>query len=318
MIKSPEKRCGKTRLLELIEATSSNPVSTVNASAAAIFRLIEQSNPRPTLLLDEADTVFGSKFVAERNEDLRGIFNAGFARGASVLRVSGPNHEPMLFDTFAMAALAGIGAMPDTIEDRAIIVTMRRRTGPAETVQQFRWRTDRPAAQALGDRLAEWCSRVSDQLDRVPDVTPLEDRAADRWEPLFAIAAAAGGAWPEAARNAATVLEAQAEEIATQASLGTQLLTDIRDVFDVMAHVTFLGSNQLVQLLRGIEDGPWQTLDLTASKMADMLRPYGIKSGHSASGHQRGYQRAKLVEPFQRYLPPAESPSGDVSALEAA
>lgn len=41
----------------------------------------------------------------------------------------------------------------------------------------------------------------------VPDagltpVMPVEDRAADTWEPLVAVADLAGGAWPEAARAA--------------------------------------------------------------------------------------------------------------------
>ena len=51
--------------------------------------------------------------------------------------------------TFAMAALAGIGAMPDTIEDRAVVIRMRRRA-PGESVAPFRHRRDR--------RRYRWCS----------------------------------------------------------------------------------------------------------------------------------------------------------------
>ena len=43
-----------------------------------------------------------------------------------------------------MAALAGIGDMPDTIEDRAVVIGMRRRA-PDETVQPYRARRDGPA-----------------------------------------------------------------------------------------------------------------------------------------------------------------------------
>jgi hypothetical protein len=48
----------------------------------------------------------------------------------------------------------------------------------------------------LRDRLLVWAVRQLDDLaDAQPDM-PVEDRAADTWEPLVAIADAAGGDWP--------------------------------------------------------------------------------------------------------------------------
>ena len=43
---------------------------------------------------------------------------------------------------------------------------------------------------------------------------PLEDRAADTWEPLIAVADLAGGRWPELARHAAVVLTADRDQAA--------------------------------------------------------------------------------------------------------
>ena len=63
---APAKRCGKSRLLDVVTETVHDPLITVNASAAAVFRSITE-NP-PTLLVDEADTLFGSAKVAEKNE----------------------------------------------------------------------------------------------------------------------------------------------------------------------------------------------------------------------------------------------------------
>ena len=60
VITAPEKRCGKSRLLDIIEATCHKPLITVNVSPAALVRSIGETDP-PTLLLDEADTVFGRK-----------------------------------------------------------------------------------------------------------------------------------------------------------------------------------------------------------------------------------------------------------------
>lgn len=107
----PAKRCGKSRLLDLLTETVHRPVITVNSTAAAIFRSI--SDEPPTLLVDEADTIFGSPKVAEKNEEMRGLLNAGHQRGRPVLRVVGKEHTPHSFATFAMAALAGIGDLPD-------------------------------------------------------------------------------------------------------------------------------------------------------------------------------------------------------------
>lgn len=144
------------------------------------------------------DTIFGSARVAENNEDLRGLLNAGFQRGKAALRCHGPSQKPTLFATFAMTALAGIGGLPDTITDRAVNIRMRRRkTG--ETVQPFRERRDGPALKCVRDQLEAWLAdpSVLAKLADAEPVMPLEDRAADVWEPLIAIADLAGGEWPE-------------------------------------------------------------------------------------------------------------------------
>ncbi|MBA3719855.1 MAG: DUF3631 domain-containing protein, partial [Nocardioidaceae bacterium] len=156
VIRSAEKRSGKSRLLELVDATCHRPLRTANATVAAIFRSLGGNHP-PVLLFDEADSIFGSRKAAENNEDLRGLLNAGYQRGLPALRTVGPTHEPHAFPTFAMAALAGIGRMPDTVEDRAVIIPMRRRK-PSEPVRPFRLRRDRPALCDLGDRLAQWAA----------------------------------------------------------------------------------------------------------------------------------------------------------------
>jgi hypothetical protein len=84
-ITAPEKRCGKTTLLDVIGLLVPRPLSTANISAAATFRTIEAV--RPTLLIDEADT-----FLSE-NEELRGILNSGHRKGGQVIRTVGDDFE---------------------------------------------------------------------------------------------------------------------------------------------------------------------------------------------------------------------------------
>jgi hypothetical protein len=83
---SPEKRCGKSRLMDIAEALCYGPLVTVNASTAAVVRSITEED-QPTLMVDEADTIFGTKKAAENNEDIRGILNT--ATNATALTCAG-------------------------------------------------------------------------------------------------------------------------------------------------------------------------------------------------------------------------------------
>jgi hypothetical protein len=86
---SPEPGSGKSRALEIIETLTPRSVTTVNASAYALFRLVEQGEGLPTLLFDEIDTIFGPK--AGDNELLRGFLNSGYRRGGKSLRCPPPS-----------------------------------------------------------------------------------------------------------------------------------------------------------------------------------------------------------------------------------
>src|SRR5262249_61522438 len=86
---------------------------------------------RPCLLVDEADS-----FLRD-NEEIRGVVNSGHARDGAVIRNVGDDHEPREFSTWAPVAIACIGKLPGTIEDRSIVVPMRRRR-PAERIDRLR------------------------------------------------------------------------------------------------------------------------------------------------------------------------------------
>jgi hypothetical protein len=62
-IHAPEKRSGKTRLLEVLTLLVHSPIMAADISPAAMFRHIEKEHP--TVLLDEADAIF-SKNVPRR------------------------------------------------------------------------------------------------------------------------------------------------------------------------------------------------------------------------------------------------------------
>lgn len=312
VVRSAEKRSGKTRLLEVAaELVPEKPLRVANATLAYVFGALA-GNPPPTVLFDEADTVFGTKKVAEQNEELRALFNAGFQRGTPIGRTVGPQHIPTEFETFAFAALAGIGRMPDTIEDRGVVVQMRRRKR-SEKVAPYRTRRDAPDLHGIRDWITEWAEQIRDKIRyHEPANLGVEDRAADVWEPLIAVADMAGGHWPTTARAAAKALVAQAAEDDAD-STNIKLLSDIRDVFANMVGVSFLKSSVLCDELKKIADSPWSQFDLNPSKLGRRLRDYQIKTGRNTTGSERGYRLDDLQDAFERYLPDSEMDHRDCS-----
>ena len=306
VIRAPEKRCGKSRFLDVVGGTCYKPIMTVNASTAAIYRSIGTDDP-PTLLLDEADTIFGGK-QAEANEDLRGLLNAGHQRNRNTIRWNHQKQQIEEIPTFAMAALAGIGSMPDTIEDRAVVIKMRRRA-PSEKVAPLRTRRDGPVLQQIASALAGWLRGNMIELEQAEPSMPLEDRAADTWEPLIAVADLAGGNWPERARSAALALNASREGDA-EYSDRLRLLIDCRTVFGDLEAVP---STVLLDRLKKLPESPWAEFNgtgLTAMKLGVLLREYEIGSENirfaPPTGRVKGFHRAAFTDAWMRYCPPTD------------
>lgn len=298
VIRAPEKRCGKSRLLDLVEAACHNPLITVNASPAAVYRSIGTDDP-PVLLIDEFDTIFGPA-SAGSSEDLRGLLNAGHQRNRPALRYDANTQQVMRIPTFAMAAMAGIGAAPDTIEDRAVVVHMRRRA-KREKVLPWRILRDRPIVAALGVELHDWLAANLDQLKHATPIMPVEDRDADTWEPLIALADLAGGDWPIRARTAAVTLTGAREETAASSDR-VKLLVDVRVIFgNAGPHVEALPTAHLIERLKAIEESPW--LDLTSHRLGALLREFRIKSDtiRFPTGQAKGYRQSDFVDAWERY-----------------
>ncbi|MDP9798314.1 hypothetical protein J2S43_006826 [Catenuloplanes nepalensis] len=303
VIRAPEKRCGKSRLLDIVEGTTHNPLITVNASTAAVYRSIGSDDP-PTLLVDEADTIFGGK-QAEANEELRGLLNAGHQRNRPTIRWDNARNKVETIPTFAMAALAGIGHMPDTIEDRAVVIRMRRRA-PGETVSPYRHRRDGAALRALAQELTRWLRANLQRLERAEPEMPLEDRAADTWEPLIAVADLAGGDWPDRGRHAAATLTAERDSN-TESSDRIRLLADCRAAIGEHGAIP---TAVLLDRLKADPDAPWAEYGgtgLTPIKLGALLREYDIRPETirfaPPVGQAKGYRTVAFLDAWKRYTP---------------
>lgn len=317
---SPEPGSGKTRTLEVLELLVPRPMPVLNASTAAIFRSIQAV--KPTLLLDEVDAVFGRHGKDDPAEDLRGLLNAGHRQGASIPRCVGQSQEVRQFPVFAAVALAGLGDLPDTLMSRSVIIRMRRRA-PGERVEPFRHRTHKAEGEWLRERLEHWAdsirSEISDAWPQLPE--GVVDRPADVWEPLLAVADAAGGHWPSTAREACVELVKVAET--REASLGVRLLGDLRSVF---GERSTMATKAILDALHGMVEAPWNDLrgkPLDTRRLARMLDGYGIGSTALWIDGKtlRGYKREDLWDAWNRYLPPApagpQGPQGAIDRVQA-
>ena len=106
-----------------------------------------------------------------------------------------------------------------------------RRRAPEEKIEAFRRRVHAPIGEGLRRRLAGWAATILDEATEARPEMPagVDDRDADIWEPLLAVADIAGGDWPNQAREAAKALVAVAREV--EPSLNIRLLADLRTVF---------------------------------------------------------------------------------------
>ena len=302
-IQSPTMRCGKTSALGLVEALAPRPCLVSDATAASLFRLIDQQHP--TLIFDELDQKI------HRNADLRLLLNAAHNRASSriVRTVKG---EAVSFDVFGPKALASIGSLPQTVQDRAIVIALRRKRA-AETVR------DMPVDPAstyrdAHSKLARLAGQLRSKIESSAPPAPigLNDRAFDNWRPLILIADALGGEWPERARQAAINISHHSDR--ESVDHGEQLVRDIRAVFQEADMPPVLTVQQLHRRLLKQSDGRWEEFErghpLTAGKLGRMLSAFGIASNPMRVNGRvsRVYRQADFEDVFSRYCPSVHDP----------
>lgn len=291
---SPEKRCGKSTALNVVSVVVPKAIHTVNTSAAVVFRVMDAY--QPTVLIDEADT-----FLSDRDE-LRGILNGGHNRlTAKVLRTVGDDHEPRAFCAWAPKCIAMIGNLPDTLEDRALVVRLRRKQ-PGEVVERFRG--DRiQQFVPLCRKAARWAADNADVLRGMdPDIpNELHDRAQDNARALIAIADTIGGVWPERLRSALVAMAALSDD--DPKSAGVLLLRDIAEIVERW-HGGHITSTDLVDELCKLEESPWaewrRGQPITSRGVAKLLKPYNINPNRTKA--YRYYEIADFRDAFDRYL----------------
>jgi putative DNA primase/helicase len=311
LVTSPTKRCGKTRLVELVGALACRALPVSNITAAALYRAIDRFHP--TLLLDEGDT-----FIND-NPELRGVINAGHTRRtACVIRCVGDDSEPAIFSTWCPKLLAMIGTPADTLMDRSLVITLERKT-PGEPVDRLRADAAPLAFVDVRRRLRRWADDHLTDLRTLDPAIPsaLHDRAADNWRPLLAIAHLAGGAWPTLAAQAAVALSGHD---ADEAPLAEQVLADLHAIFHDPATAfedparDRVSTARVVELLVALDARPWATYNTKTGKpatqyqVARLLKRFGVRpvKARIDAKPTNCYHRSDLEPVWTRYSLPVQ------------
>lgn len=299
LVTSPTKACGKSTLLEVLEAMVHRGLTASNASPSVIFRAIEAW--KPTLLLDEADTWM------KQNEELAGILNSGHTRrNANVLRnieVDG-KIVPGKFSTWCPMAIAGIGSQRDTLMSRSVIISLRRKL-PSETVTRLPYDLHGQLLR-IRRQIARWAADNAVTLGAMEIEPPVcgNDRMQDNFTPLWRIAAALGEPWPDRLA-AAYATQAMAEDEDAEPA-GVMMLRDIAELF-ASCKADRITTSEIVGDLIVMEERPWAEWrhgkPINAQSVAKHMKPFSVKAkvlklnGSSA----RVYLRSEVEAAAARY-----------------
>jgi hypothetical protein len=327
-ITGPDKRCAKTRLLNLVTRLVPRGLCISSISQSAFFRMVEKYHP--TLLLDELH-----RLLVNRPELLQILLNA-FDRDKPVLLTNPDTLEVEAFDIWGARAVAYLGNLDDQLRDRIIEIHLERKPAREKRTKL------RETAASVTDTLRRKCLRwYEDNREAVLGIEKMvldvtNDRAGDSWEFLLAIA---GVINPECARQAyACALKLEKEERNDDA-IGPLVLEGLKKIFQVKCQELkrpfksadlFLPVTQLCAELNGDELAPWSEwktrsgdLGITPHKLVRILRGYQNSRGEqikpirkmpdasltypSASLQQRtnvnGYELRELRPVFECYIP---------------
>ncbi len=303
-ITSPEKRCGKTRFLQLLSLITPRALLTTNISPASLYRVMELK--RPTLIIDEAQSI--ARRGSEASEVLRELLCAGIDRNSVTIRCTGKNFEPTAFHTYGPKVVALIGKVDNVVADRCLEIRMRRKTS-ADNVAPFRLRDIEPRAEEIRKALEQWADTNMEQLaDRytTTDYLPLEnDRIAELMLPLQTVL---GNSSHEQLKTLEAWARSVDQEQLTEDSPGLLLLRAANEWFDspIGRNVDFMETRLFIEFLLDREDEPWLTINrgraVNAEFIARNLRPYGITPDRKGKRRIRGYAFGLFVDSWSRYL----------------
>lgn len=279
-IHAPQPGVGKSMQAKVMQRLCPNDYRTVGVSAPGLFRAIDDG--RPTVFLDEADNQF--KETGGRDKaDVTAVINGGYERGNHVVR--SVNGVARWYHTYAAMCVVGIdnGTLPEATRTRCIPVAMVPKPA-GSTLEKFRPRLH----EDWQDEIRWQLSNAA--LDWAVADCPFDNRQGDLWESLCAVAASAGGTWPERAAVAA-----ERHLWRSDVPEGKRLLRSIKDWFDANPQHAKVQSAVLAAHVSSYDDLP----SMQGKGVAQRLKGYGLEPRKRS---ESWYHRADLEPVWRQWL----------------
>lgn len=315
---APEYGTGKTNHGEYVGLLAPDYMMAASFSPSSFVRY-QEAKPASVMVLDEVDAYWvGGQSSSDSTESMRAVIDTACYPTGGFIRSErdGESGEwiPREIRVYAACVLIGRGDLPESIATRAIKQHQKKKL-PGEVVERFRLREQEPAVNELRTSITQWALANVGAIERrlgrdLPN--ELENRDAQKWEGIIAVADVLGGGWPERARAAAI---ADVTSVSRRPrSTSNMLLGDVRTAFGDSDRIT---ASELLNRLRMMEESPWGEWDhgqpLDTRMMMRLLKDYGIPSNYSLrfpdhQTPQRGWRRGDWAETWSRYLSP-ETPA---------
>lgn len=273
LITSMQKESGKTTWLDLATYLCQNPWMTDPTSYALRSKFNEPE--RPTPLCDEISKIFGEAGLRGLGSPLYKLLVESYRKSATISM--SVDRSAVDVSTFCVAICAGLRtAAPDDLRSRSIRIYMK----PAPENMRLEDSLDvgvEAVGRLQGRRLHAWMAQqteiLSETVKEVRRFHPkLRSRRAQIWGPLFAVAEAAGGDWPERCRSAFVALALDADEQPIL-SAEQQVLMDAASFLRAQDQPRHLTSAELLSYLYSLDSElyPAQTERQMAIMMTSAL-----------------------------------------------
>jgi uncharacterized protein DUF3631 len=292
---STEKQSGKTLCLELLNLVCADSWLATGVTPAALAKKIIQS--RPTVLLDECQTIFGGS-----DRQVRGLLVSGS-------KSSGIYEGPAAVNVFCPKAFAGVRILPPAIDERSIPIILHP-AKPDDRNQRFVPAQALKEAESLVAAMRQWVDQHQPDLYKIQPYTreqfpqELTPRQQDLVEPLLQIADRIPGKIPGQIRYCLlTVFQRD-----TSHGCFTQLLADIRDIFNNNT-LDRIPSEDVLLSLNALKTRPWRTWSnggpMNAKNLASILAPHGITSRNVRISTEvyKGYRKRDFSPLWNHHLP---------------
>jgi hypothetical protein len=276
-LRSPQKRCGKSRVEDLTTLVAFNASQReTNPTAATLFR--GPAKNRGTLILDEVE-MFGQA-NHEAYGDLLSVLNSGFQRGGVVPRTEkrGERFDDVKYPTYVPRMLAGIKKVSGTLEDRSIQIFMQRKRRD-QKAESFSPRRLKAETQEMKDHCYVWALTFATPIEsayqeskdeKFPELATLDDRAKDMSEPLMTIAYLA---------------DEEAEDAGEPATYAERLGALLKTLFQVRDE----GEEETTKLVKTL-------IAITQEQRKEVFSPTELLSLIQAKGFDWVKSTAKLAE----------------------